>query len=286
MTGPTLPLARGGDLPLLGLGTWLIPDGLDTERAVMAALYAGYRHIDTAQSYGNEAGVGRALRRSGLPRDEVFVTTKFNPRHRDPAAEAERSLERLGLDRIDLYLVHSPQGGALKAWPGMQRALERGLTRSIGVSNFDAAELAEVCAAADVPPAVNQIQLSPFQHRRALLEECERLRVAVEAWSPLTHGAELSHPTVIEVAGRAERTPAQVLLRWGLQRNAVVLPKSTNPKRIAENARIFDFELPEAELAALDGLDRTGGTAEAVEDKWWTLRARATGLVRRLAGRG
>jgi diketogulonate reductase-like aldo/keto reductase len=284
-TGPILSLGDDVQLPVLGFGTWQIPDGAETEAAVAAALWAGYRHIDTAQAYGNEESVGRALSAGGIARDQVFVTTKFNPRLRDPVAEAERSLERLGTGWIDLYLVHDPGGGATSAWAGMQRALERGLARAIGVSNFDVGELGEVCAAADVLPAVNQIQLSPFEYRRALLAECERLGVAVEAWSPLTSGRDLGDPTVGEIAAQIGRTPAQVLLRWGVQRGAVVLPKSTHPERIAENARIFDFELGGEEVAKLDSLDRTGGTGDAVEDKWWTAASRARGLLSRIAGR-
>ena len=282
---PTRTLAGDVELPVLGFGTWLIPDGDETQRAVAAALEVGYRHLDTAQGYGNEASVGRALAAAGLNPDEVFLTTKFNPRLGDPVAAAERSLERLGVERLDLYLVHNPQGGPTRAWAGMQRALERGLTRAIGVSNFDAAELAAVCAAADSPPAVNQIQLSPFEHRRALLERCASLGVVVQAWSPLTHGRELTHPDVTEVARATGRTPAQVLLRWGIQREAVVIPKSTNPVHIAENARVFDFELDEAQMTRLDALDRTGGTDRAVEEKWWTPAARARGLARRVVSR-
>lgn len=281
----TRTLAGGVELPVLGFGTWLIPDGDETQRAVETALQAGYRHLDTAQGYGNEASVGRALAAGGLAPDEVFLTTKFNPRLGDPVAAAERSLERLGVDRLDLYLVHNPQGGPTRAWPGMQRALERGLTRAIGVSNFDAGELMAVCDAADSPPAVNQIQLSPFEHRRALLERCESRGVVVEAWSPLTHGRELAHPAVGEVARATGRTPAQVLLRWGIQHEAVVIPKSTNPEHIAENARIFDFRLSDEQMATLDALDRTGGTDRAVEDKWWTPAARARGLARRVVSR-
>ena len=276
-------LANWVEIPLLGFGTWRIPDGPETEQAVGAALEAGYRHVDTAQAYGNEVSVGRALGESGIPRDEVFVTTKFNPRRRDPVAEAERSLERLGLDTLDLYLVHSPQRGASWAWPGMERALERGLTRAVGVSNFDARELTRVHATAEAPPAVNQIQLSPFEHRRSLLERCERLGVAVAAWSPLTHGRDLDDPTVEALAERTGRSPAQVLLRWGIQRGAIVLPKSTRPDRIIENSRIFDFALSDEEMARLDALDRTGGTDQAVEDRWWTAAGRARGLARRVA---
>ena len=282
--GPAVRLAGGTvDLPALGFGTWLIPDGDPVRMAVGAALEAGYRHIDTAQGYGNEAGVGRALADSGLARDDVFITTKFNPGARDAEEEAKRSLERLGVERVDLYLVHWPLGGPTRAWPGMERALEAGLTRAVGVSNFDANELDTVSKGTRTPPVVNQIQLTPFHHRRALVDACASHGVAVEAYSPLTRGEDLGHPVVRDLAGRYQRTPAQVLLRWGIQRGFVVIPKSVTPERIAGNARIFDFALDEDAMAALDALDRTGGTWRAREDKWWTLRAR---VASRLSGLG
>jgi 2,5-diketo-D-gluconate reductase A len=269
------------EIPSLGFGTWLIPDGDATRRAVSTALQVGYRHIDTAQGYGNEADVGRALAESGVPRDDVFITTKFNPQAADAEAEARLSLDRLGIERLDLYLVHWPLGGPTRAWDGMERALESGLTRAIGVSNFDDRELEAVCKASRHPPAANQIQLSPFQHRRALVEACDRQGVAVAAYSPLTHGEDLDHPTLRDIAARHSRTAAQILLRWGIQRGFAVIPKSTRPERIRENAQIFDFALDGATMAELDALDRTGGTARAREDKWWTLGGR---VRRRLAG--
>jgi 2,5-diketo-D-gluconate reductase A len=265
----TTTLEGGVEMPLLGLGVWLIPDGQETEQAVRAALETGYRHIDTAQAYGNEGGVGAALRASGVPREEVFVATKFFPRSEDPEREAERSLERLGLDHVDLYLVHWPEGGATWAWPGMERALRRGLTRAIGVSNFDARQLDELLAVADAPPAVNQILLNPFQGRRALVEACRSHGIAVEAYSPLTHGRQIEHPAIVSIAERIGRTPAQVLLRWGVQHGFVVIPKSQRRERIVENAGIFDFELAPEDVAALDALDETGGTDRAVEKPWW-----------------
>jgi 2,5-diketo-D-gluconate reductase A len=265
----TRTLANGRAMPLLGLGVWLIPNGRETEQAVRWALDAGYRHVDTAQAYENEESVGAALRASGVPREDVFVTTKFFPRSQDPEREAERSLERLGLDYVDLYLVHWPQGGATWAWPGMQRALERGLARAIGVSNFDVGELDELAKVAEVPPAVNQILLNPFQHRRALVQACEAHGIAVEAYSPLTHGRQIEHPAIRSVAERVGRTPAQVLLRWGVQHGYVVIPKSQRAERIAENARIFDFELSGDDMRALDALDETDGTRRAVENPWW-----------------
>jgi diketogulonate reductase-like aldo/keto reductase len=262
-------LADGNQIPLLGLGVWQVPDGPTCENAVRWALEAGYRHIDTAQAYGNEASVGRALRASGLPREAVFITTKFYPRHKDPEAEARRSLERLDVDFVDLYIIHWPQGGPTWAWDGMQGARERGYARSIGVSNFSAAELDELLGAADTPPAVNQVQFSPFEYRRGLLETCERRDVAIEAYSPLGTGRHLGHEVVARIADRCGRTPAQILIRWCLERNLVVLPKSTHRERIGENARVFDFSLSERDMAALDALDETGGTAEARERKWW-----------------
>ncbi len=265
----TRQLADGTSMPALGLGVWQVPDGPECENAVRWALELGYRHIDTAQAYGNEASVGRALAQSGVPREDVFITTKFFPRHSDPAAEAERSLRRLGVDQVDLYIVHWPAGGPTWAWPGMEQARERGHARSIGVSNFSVAELGEVMAIAGTPPVVNQVQFSPFEYRRALFEECTTQRVAVVAYSPLGTGRHLSHPVVVEVAERVQRTPAQALLRWCLQRGTLVIPKSTTRARIEENAQLFDFELSDDELGELDALDTTGGTDRAREGKWW-----------------
>ena len=256
-------------MPLLGLGVWQVPDGRECEDAVRWALQAGYRHVDTAQAYGNERSVGRAVRASGLPREDVFITTKFYPGSRDPEVEAQRSLERLGVDFVDLYIIHWPQGGPTWAWEGMQRARERGYARSIGVSNFSAPELDAVLDVADVPPVINQVQFSPFEFRRALLEACERHGVAIEAYSPLGTGRHLRDRQVARVAERLGRTPAQVLVRWSLQRNLVVLPKSTHRERIAQNAQVFEFALSEEDMQALDGLDRTGGTDRAQERPWW-----------------
>ncbi len=267
----TLVLANGQRLPRLGLGVWQVPDGPECVDAVRWALDAGYRHIDTAQAYGNEASVGRALAESGVARDEVFVTTKFYPGSQDPAAEIEQSLARLGTDYVDLYLVHWPQGGPTWAWPGMERALARGHARSIGVSNFGTAELDAVLDVADVPPSANQIQCSPFEYRRALIDACADHAVAVEAYSPLGTGRHLGDAAVRAVADRVGRTPAQVLVRWCLQRGLVVLPKSAHRERIEENAQVFDFTLSAQDMAALDDRDTTGGTAAAREPnpRWW-----------------
>jgi diketogulonate reductase-like aldo/keto reductase len=273
--GPETPeqrvraLADGATIPTLGLGVWQVPDGPECENAVRWALELGYRHIDTAQAYGNEASVGRALRDSGVPREEVFLTTKFYPGHSDPAAEAERSLRRLGVDQLDLYIIHWPQKGPTWAWPGMEEARRRGHARSIGVSNFSVGELEQVSAVASIQPVVDQVQFSPFEYRRALLAACTERQIALEAYSPLGTGRHLSDPTVAGIAERVGRTPAQVLLRWCLQRGTIVIPKSTHRERIAENCAIYDFALSDADMAALDALDRTGGADKAREQKWW-----------------
>ncbi len=284
-------LPDGNRMPVLGLGVWQVPNGSECEHAVRWALELGYRHIDTAQAYGNEESVGRALRDSGVPRNEVFVTTKFFPEHRDPEAEARRSLERLGVEQVDLYIIHWPQGGPKCAWSGVEAAMAAGYARSIGVSNFSARQLEQLMLIATTPPTINQVQFSPFEYRRRLLAACQKRDVVLEAYSPLGTGRHLQNRDVRNLAERLGRTPAQVLLRWCVQRGTVVISKSTHRERIAENAGIFDFDLSDDDMAALDGLDRTGGTARAREDKWWedgeapTLRGQLRRLRRRVVPR-
>jgi diketogulonate reductase-like aldo/keto reductase len=267
--GRARALADGNEIPLLGLGVWQVPDGRECEDAVRWALEFGYRHIDTAQAYGNERSVGRAVRDSGVPRENVFITTKFFPAREDPEAEAQRSLERLEVEYVDLYIVHWPQGGPTWAWDGMQRAHERGYARSIGVSNFNVAELEELISVADIRPVIDQVQFSPFEYRRRLLDACEQRDLVLEAYSPLGTGRHLGDDRVQRVADRLGRTPAQVLIRWCLQRELVVLPKSTHRERIEQNGQVFDFTLSDDDMAALDALDATGGTDRAVESAWW-----------------
>ncbi|HEX3649924.1 MAG TPA: aldo/keto reductase [Pseudonocardiaceae bacterium] len=262
-------LADGTEMPMLGLGVWQVRNGPECVNSVRWALEAGYRHIDTAQAYGNEESVGQALRESGVPREDVFITTKFYPGRPDPVAEAEQSLHRLGVDQVDLYLIHWPQGGPTWAWQGMEQARERGLTRSVGVSNFDVGDLDAVLGVASVAPVVNQVQFSALKYRRALLAKCDELNVALEAYSPLGTGRHLKNKPVRQIADRVGRTPAQVLLRWCLQHGLPVIPKSTHRDRIQENGAIFDFVLSDADMAALDELDQTGGTGRALERTWW-----------------
>jgi 2,5-diketo-D-gluconate reductase A len=267
--GRALVLNDGNEMPLLGLGVWQTKDGRECVDAVRWALELGYRHIDTAQAYGNEESVGKGLLASGVPRDEVFITTKFFPGNPDPVAALEQSLRRLRVDHVDLYIIHWPQGGATWAWPGMERARELGYAHSVGVSNFNATQLDEVIAAGTIPPAVNQVQFSSLQYRRALLEACQKRGVVLEAYSPLGTGRHLGDEMVRHVADRVGRTPAQVLLRWCIQRDVPVIPKSTHRERIEENAQIFGFQLPDQEMRELDALDRTAGTDRALEHPWW-----------------
>ena len=265
----TRPLADGNEIPLLGLGVWQVPEGPETENAVRWALEVGYRHVDTAQAYGNEESVGRAIRASGIPREEIFITTKFRPRSDDPVARAEESLRRLGVDQIDLYIIHWPEGGPTWAWPGMERARERGYARSIGVSNFSVSDLDEVLEVAETPPVLNQVQFSAVKYRRKLLDACEERNVVLESYSSLGTGRHLSGRGIVDIAESVGRTPAQVLLRWCVQRNLPVIPKSTHRERIEENAAIFDFQLSDEDMVALDELDETGGTGRALERRWW-----------------
>jgi diketogulonate reductase-like aldo/keto reductase len=262
-------LADRNEIPLVGLGVWQVPNGPECVDAVRWALELGYRHIDTAQAYGNEESVGRGLRKSGVPREEVFITTKFSPARNDPVAEVERSLRRLGVDHVDLYIIHWPRGGPTWAWPGMEQARELGFARSIGVSNFGVDELRQLLATATVPPVVDQVQFSPYEYRKALLDSCRQNGIALEAYSPLGTGRHLTSDTVARIARRHGRTPAQVLLRWCIERGIPVIPKSTHRERIAENAQVFDFSLSAEDLAELDALDRTGGTDRALERTWW-----------------
>ena len=257
-------LGGGISMPMLGLGVWQMAEGRETEQAVECALETGYRHIDTATIYGNERSVGAAIARGALPREEIFVTTKWPPFRRGPSTELAQSLERLQLDFVDLYLIHWPVPvRATQAWRGLERLRERGLARAIGVSNYGSERLRRLVDGAAITPAVNQVQFSPFHFRKRLLEACDRNGVVLEAYSPLERGRRLDHPVIAEIARRLARTPAQVMLRWAIQHNVVVIPKSSHTERIRSNAQVFDFTLSAQEMSALDGLDQTNGTGHA-----------------------
>jgi diketogulonate reductase-like aldo/keto reductase len=251
-------------MPVLGLGVWQMAAGRETEQAVEWALDVGYRHIDTASMYRNEQSVGAALERSGLPREDVFVTTKLMPGPPSAARELDKSLGRLGLDYVDLYLIHWPLPvGNARTWRQLESLQECGLARAIGVSNFGRDRLGKLLRSADRRPAVNQVQFSPYHYRRRLLEYCTEQEVVFEAYSPLARGQGLRDPTVTAIAGQLDRTPAQIMLRWAIQHGAVVIPKSSREDRIRSNAQLFDFELGDDEMEALDALDRTDRTARA-----------------------
>ena len=256
---PSIPLNNGVEIPRLGLGVYQAARGEETRRAVREALAMGYRHVDTARAYGNERDVGAAIRESGLPREEIFVTSKLwndEQGYDEALAAFDASLRRLGLEHLDLYLLHWPvPGRRLDSWRALERIAREGRARAIGVSNFMPRHVDELLARAEIVPAVNQVEVSPFLQQRDVREACARRGIVVEAYSPLTKGQRLSHPAVAEVARRLGRTPAQVLLRWGVQHGMVVLAKSVHPPRIAENAAIFDFELSAAAMAELDALE-------------------------------
>lgn len=254
-------LNQGPEIPWLGLGVFQSEPGRVTRDAVAFALEAGYRAIDTAAMYGNEADVGEAVRKSGLPREEVFVTTKLW--HTDHGFESalragRASAERLGLGAIDLYLIHWPRANSpqdrLDSWRALVQLQREGVCRAIGVSNYSVRHLEELREHSDVAPALDQVEFHPFVFNPELLRYCEEHRIQLEAWSPLTRGRRLDDPTVQSIAAAHHRTPAQVLIRWGLEHGAIEIPKSIHRERIRENAQVFDFSLSTAEVAALDAL--------------------------------
>lgn len=267
MTIPTLELNDGHRIPQLGFGVFKVPAD-DAQNAVTSAFEAGYRHIDTAAIYGNEEGVGAAIAASGIPRDELFITTKlWNDRHdadRPDAAIAE-SLERLGLDRVDLYLVHWPTPGHdnyVHAWEKLIGIRERGLATSIGVSNFLVPHLDRITASTGVTPAVNQIELHPAYQQRDITAWADENGVRIEAWGPLGQGKYdlFGIPAIADAAAATGKSPAQVVLRWHLQKGNIVFPKSVRPERIRENLDVFDFTLDDAQMAAIDALDPLDGS--------------------------
>jgi len=262
-TIPTIELNDGASIPQLGFGVFQIPPP-ETARATEAALEAGYRHIDTAEMYGNERGVGEAVRASGLDRDEVYITSKLNNGFHEPDAarrEFDRTLAALGMDHVDLFLIHWPLpmhygGDFVSTWKTLEEFKADGRARSIGVSNFEIAHLERILAESDTVPAVNQIEAHPYLRNDAVRTFGESHGIATEAWSPIAKGQVMDDPVIAAIADELGRTPAQVTLRWHVQRGSIVFPKSTTPARIEENMHIFDFELSADQMAQIDGLDQ------------------------------
>ncbi|MFE4171337.1 aldo/keto reductase [Streptomyces sp. NPDC056909] len=258
---PDIVLNNGVKIPQLGFGVFQVDDAQTTD-AVLAALDAGYRSIDTAAVYGNEEGVGRAIAASGVPRDELFVTTKlWNDRQGYDSALAafDTSLAKLGLDRVDLYLIHWPaptRDRYLDSWRALEKLLADGRTRAIGVSNFQPAHLQRLLDETGVAPVLNQIELHPGLQQAELRDFHAQHDIATEAWSPLAKGELLQVEAITEIAGRHEKSPAQVMLRWHIQLGNIVIPKSVTPARIRENIDVFDFELSSGDMAAIATLDR------------------------------
>ena len=278
---PKLALNDGREIPQLGLGVWRIPNGSKCEGAVMAAFEAGYRHIDTASFYGNEGSVGAAIRASGISRQEIFVTTKlWNSDHASSERALETSLRRLKLDYVDLYLIHYPVPQRLQSWRALEKLQQQGKAHSIGVSNFTIRQLTDLLAQTDTVPAVNQVEFHPYLYQRELLEFCVARGIVIEAYSPLTQGERLNDRKLVAVAkkypkaspspgrrgkklpflpaafrGDETKSTAQILIRWAIQHNLVVIPKSANHSRIRENAEVFDFAITNEDMQTLNGFN-------------------------------
>lgn len=256
-----IQMNNGRDIPALGLGVYQTPAGQTTQRIVLDAFSVGYRHVDTARFYRNEADVGAAVRASGLPREELFVTTKLweTEQGYDSAIAAfYEGLEIMGLDYIDLYLIHWPTSARrLDSWRALETLYEEGVCRSIGVSNYMVHHMEELLGQAKIVPAVNQIEMSPYLYgtRHDILSLCELNAIVVQAYSPLTRGQKLRDSRLVEIASHYDKSTAQILIRWVLEKGFVALPKSSNPQRLRENADVFDFSISAEDMAALDALD-------------------------------
>ena len=256
---PVATLNNGVMIPRLGLGVYQSSPGQVTQKAVEYALKIGYRHIDTARIYNNESDVGSALRNSGIRREDVFITTKLwnSDQGYETALKAcDASLKRLGLKYLDLYLIHWPvQETRDESWKALAQLLKEGKTRAIGVSNYTIRHLTELLEQSDTVPLVNQVEFSPFLYQKQLLDYCEKNKIQLEAYSPLTQGEKLNHPKIQQIAKKHNKTPAQVLIRWSLQHNLITIPKSVREERIKENSQVFDYNLTNEDMRILDSLD-------------------------------
>jgi diketogulonate reductase-like aldo/keto reductase len=259
-------LNNGVEMPWLGLGVWKVEDGNEVVASVKAAIAAGYRSIDTAAVYGNEAGVGQAIRESGVPREELFITTKLwnqNQGYETTLKAFDESMQKLGLEYLDLYLIHWPvKGKYTDTWRAFRKLYEQGKVRAIGVSNFQIHHLKDILAESNIVPVVNQVEFHPRLTQKPLLDFCKKNGIQLEAWSPLMQGKLLDQPDLVKIAQRHGKTVPQVILRWDLQNGVVTIPKSIKEHRIVENADIFDFELTAEDMAAIDNLNqdhREGG---------------------------
>lgn len=263
MAIPSIKLIHGAEIPAIGLGSYALND----PREIISAIDAGYRLIDTAENYGNEPAVGQAIARSGVPREQLFITTKFNKKWHsvDGAAQAwANSCERMGLDYIDLLLIHWPnpsQNSYVEAWRGLVKLLEQGKVRAIGTSNFKPSHLQRLIDETGVLPDVNQIELNPYHGRFAAVEFHQSHGIVTESWSPLKPTEVLTDPLIMSIASKHGVTSSQVILRWHVQRGLLPIPKSANPVRQSENLDVFDFELTPDEMVAINGLDQGESTA-------------------------
>jgi diketogulonate reductase-like aldo/keto reductase len=252
-------LANGVEMPRLGLGTYKSAEGGDVEGSVLAALELGYRSVDTASLYGNEAGIGRAIAASGVPRSEIFLTSKVwndEQGYDNTLTAFSRSLERLETDYLDLYLVHWPRTETPETWRAIERLYAEGAVRAIGVCNHLEHHLEALLSVAEVAPMVDQYEMHPWLQQPSLRRYCEAHDIVVEAWAPLMKGRVAEEPALVEIAERRGKSPAQVAIRWLLQHGVVTIPKSVHRERIAENAGVFDFALTDAEMSAIDAVDR------------------------------